>query len=114
MDSVVEYAFFDELEKISNSQPGLNQIPMPNYQTKKRSTTDRVMSALPAAGAVAGGAYGYTHKDMFNPKQMFPALKNPRLKGRAKVVSGILGAGLGATTAWFPAAFRDAAKAAKE
>jgi len=112
MNSVVEYAFFDELEKIAN-QPGLNQIATPNYQTK-RSTTDRVMSALPAAGAVAGGAHGYTHTKAFSPKALFPALKNPKFKGRAKVVSGVLGAGLGATTAWLPSAFRDAARAVKE
>lgn len=90
--STVRQAFWEELKKIAQ---------------EKETTTDKVLKAAPGVGAVAGGVWGGLDPKAFAPKSLMPRLvkSNRSLGGRA--VSAVLGAGMGATTAWLPSAVRD-------
>ena len=70
------------------------------------SKTDRALEALPGVGALAGGAAGAVDPKRFDPGWFKKGLKGTGAKGR--VVSGLMGAGTGATIGWIPSALRDA------
>jgi hypothetical protein len=89
--------FFGELEKIAREK------------REQPSTTDRVLKAAPGMAGVAGGVAGAAAPNAFNPEAFFPKIKAKSSQGRA--VSGLLGAGTAATTAWLPGAARDSYKA---
>ena len=93
---IMAHAFHDEMEKIS-----------------RESTTDRVLAAAPGVGAIAGGAFGAARPTAFDPGTIFKSLKGKGHTSKGRVVSGILGAGLGATTGWLPSTLRDGYKAVK-
>jgi len=92
---IVILSFWGELEKIA----------------EERSLTDRALAAAPAAGAVAGGVWGAADPRAFNPSGLFPSLAKSHGGLRSRAVSGLLGAGLGATTGWLPSVARDAYRA---
>lgn len=80
---------------------------------EKPSKTDRTLKALPGVGAAAGAAWGASSPNAFNPQSLFPKIKNVRSAG-GRAASGVLGAGMLATTAWLPSALKDAKDASKE
>jgi hypothetical protein len=90
-----------KLRELRDMQKGAQEQP---------TLTDRVFQAAPGIGALGGAAWGATSPQAFDPTSLFKSIKSPSsAKGRA--VSGLLGAGLGATSLWLPSALRDAAKA---
>jgi hypothetical protein len=89
-------SFVNELEKIS-----------------EQSGVDRVLQAGPGVGAVIGGTVGAIDPKKFDPGTIFKSLRGKGGTAKGRVVSGVLGAGLGATTGWLPSVIRDAVRAAK-
>ena len=89
----IAQAMWTELEKISGEM------------------TDRALHAAPGVGAVVGGVAGAARPNLFNPESLFPKLRGKGTSAKSRVVSGVLGAGLGATTGWLPTALRDAKRA---
>jgi hypothetical protein len=85
------------------------------YKTAQEdpSLVDRGLAVLPAVGGAVGGALGAMDPKAFDPSAMFPELKRGVAKGsgKARIASGILGAGTGATVGWLPSVARDAVQA---
>lgn len=77
------------------------------------STTDRAIAAAPGVGAVMGGAWGVLDPKAFNPTGLMPRIVNSPYGFRGRLVSGILGAGLGASTGALPMALRDTYRATR-
>ena len=77
--------------------------------SEERTRTDRVLHVLPGVGAVIGGTVGAAMPTKFDPSVVSKNLKPHSVGGR--IVSGLLGAGLGGTTMWLPSAVRDTKRA---
>lgn len=82
-------AFWVELEKIAEEQ----------------SLGQRAMMAAPAVGAVAGGIAGYRMPHLLDPTAF--EVGASKVKGRGRLLAGLLGAGTGATLGWMPQVARD-------
>tara|TARA_Y100000034_G_scaffold135869_1_gene209520 strand:+ start:4525 stop:5346 length:822 start_codon:yes stop_codon:yes gene_type:complete len=66
---------------------------------------ERAMKAAPGVGAVIGGVAGAANPDLFDPRTIVKKTKGSTIKGR--IISGVMGAGAGATTGWLPQALKD-------
>lgn len=84
-------SFWNELEKIADDP--------------QRSTTDRALLAAPGVGAVAGAAAGYHAPHFLDPAAFGRGASDVRGKGR--ILAGVLGMGTGATLGWLPSVARD-------
>lgn len=61
---------------------------------------------LPGVGGAVGFGVGASHPDLFNPKALFPQLKNIK-SGRGRVLSGLLGAATMSGVGYLPSAVSD-------
>jgi hypothetical protein len=116
MSADIILAFWDELEKVAAPVHTPLMFDAMRRELLKiagetPSYPDRALAAAPLAGATVGGLWGLASPQAFNPEALFTSLKGHGAGLRGRAVSGVLGAGLGATTAWLPSTVRDAYRA---
>jgi len=76
---------------------------------EERGVASRAARVLPLPMAIGTGVHAYRNPDLFDPKTISQRFK-PNTR-RGKLMSGLLGAAVGAGVGWLPSMTEDAAKA---
>lgn len=86
---------------------------MKQEKEKKASVESAMKEISPGVGAVSGAYLGYKKPDLFNPKALFPKIKDINSK-QGKILSGILGSATLSGVGYLPESVIDAVKEVKK